>query len=170
MFDKLMTRAMTALVFLASAAMTIMILIIVIDVAGREFFNSPLTGAYELVEFCMGLLCPVSVTYCIYKDQDICVDLLYQRFPVAIRKGIMVFANLFVLLVGAALLWQSWYLVRDILDMGASTALLSIAMWPVAVCVFLSFLIMIPVQLRFLLRSFQTVDEELGAGEEENAK
>ena len=57
MFDKLMTRAMTALVFLASAAMTIMILIIVIDVAGREFFNSPLTGAYELVEFCMGLLC-----------------------------------------------------------------------------------------------------------------
>ena len=82
----------------------------------------------------------------------------------------MVFANLFVLLVGAALLWQSWYLVRDILDMGASTALLSIAMWPVAVCVFLSFLIMIPIQLRFLLRSFKTVDEELGAGEEENAK
>lgn len=164
MFDKLMTRAMTALVFLASTAMTIMILIIVIDVTGREFFNSPLTGAYELVEFCMGLLCPVSVTYCIYKDQDICVDLLYQRFPVAIRKGIMVFANLFVLLAGAALLWQSWYLVRDILDMGTSTALLSIAMWPVAVCVFLSFLIMIPVQLRFLLRSFKTVDEE------ENAK
>lgn len=160
MTDALLKKAMAALLFFASIAMTLMILIIVIDVAGREFFNHPLTGAYELVEFCMGMLCPVSVTYCIYKEQDICVDLVYQHFPKCVRKLIMAFANAFVLVVGLFLLWQSWYLVQDILSMGTTTALLSLAMWPVAVCVFLSFLIMIPVQLRFLLNSFQSVENE----------
>ena len=96
----------------------------------------------------------------IYKEQDICVDLVYQHFPKCVRKMIMVFANAFVLVVGLFLLWQSWYLVQDILSMGTTTALLSLAMWPVAVCVFLSFLIMIPVQLRFLLNSFQSVENE----------
>lgn len=148
------------MVILASIAMTIMILVIVIDVVGREFFNSPLMGGYELVEVCMGILCPVSVTYCIYRGEDICVDLLYLRLHVIVRKMIMLAANVFVLLTGAVLLWQSYYLVKDIYDMGTSTALLSIVMWPVAVCVFLSFLIMIPVQVQFVLRSFKTVDEE----------
>ncbi len=160
MTDALLKKAMAVLLFFASIAMTFMILIIVIDVAGREFFNHPLTGAYELVEFCMGMLCPVSVTYCIYKEQDICVDLLYQHFPKVVRKLIMLFANTFVLIVGVLLLWQSWYLVQDILSMETTTPLLSLAMWPVAVCVFLSFLIMIPVLLRFLLNSFQSVENE----------
>lgn len=160
MTDALLKKAMAVLLFFASIAMTFMILIIVIDVAGREFFNHPLTGAYELVEFCMGMLCPVSVTYCIYKEQDICVDLLYQHFPKGVRKLIMLFANTFVLIVGVLLLWQSWYLVQDILSMETTTPLLSLAMWPVAVCVFLSFLIMIPVLLRFLLNSFQSVENE----------
>jgi len=151
---------MAALVFLASIAMTVMIIVVVTDVAGREFFNSPITGAYELVELCMGILCPISVTYCIYKEQDICVDLLYQRLPKTARKGIMLIANLFVLATGAALLWQSVYLVQDIIEMETTTALLSIALWPVAVCVFLSFLIMIPIQVRFLLNSFKAVDAE----------
>lgn len=160
MYEKTIRWAMAALVTLASIAMTIMILVIVADVVGREFFNSPLVGGYELVEVCMGILCPVSVTYCIYRGEDICVDLLYLRFPVLVRKAIMLFANTFVLLTGLVLLWQSWYLVQDIIDMDTTTALLSIAMWPVAVCVFLSFLIMIPVQVQFLLRSFRTVDDE----------
>ena len=160
MTEALLKKAMAILLFFASIAMTAMILIIVIDVAGREFFNHPLTGTYELVEFCMGMLCPVSVTYCIYKEQDICVDLVYQHFPKIIRKIIMTFANTFVLIVGLFLLWQSWHLVQDILSMGTTTALLSLAMWPVAVCVFLSFLIMIPIQLCFLLNSFHTVDNE----------
>ena len=160
MTDALLKKAMAALLFFASITMTFMILIIVIDVAGREFFNHPLTGAYELVEFCMGILCPISVTYCIYKEQDICVDLLYQHFSKNVRKLIMLFANTFVLIVGVLLFWQSWYLVQDILSMETTTPLLSLAMWPVAVCVFFSFLIMIPVPLRFLLNSFQSVENE----------
>lgn len=160
MTDTLLKKAMAALLFFASIAMTFMILIIVIDVAGREFFNHPLIGAYELVEFCMGMLCPISVTYCIYKEQDICVDLLYQRFPKCARKLIILFANTFVLAVGLFLLWQSWYLVQDILSMETITPTLSLPMWPVAACVFLSFLIMIPILLRFLLHSFQSVENE----------
>ncbi|MGN1038424.1 MAG: TRAP transporter small permease [Mailhella sp.] len=160
MYEKALKWAMNLLIILASLAMSLMILVIVADVIGREFFNSPLTGGYELVEVFMGILCPVSVTYCIYREEDICVDLFYQHLPVSARKGIRCFANLFVLLVGTALLWQSWHLVQDIIDMETSTALLSIAMWPIAVCVFLSFLVMIPLQVRFLFHSFSAVEKE----------
>ena len=164
MLDKLLQWSLRILVLLASVAMTAMIVVVVMDVAGRNLFDAPLTGAYELVEFCMGVLCPVSVVFCISRNEDICVDLVYVRLGLKAKKAVRLFANIFVTAVSVALMGQSWYLVRDILDMGVSTALLGVAMWPVAVLVLLSFVIMVPVQVRFLLRSFRTVDEEEDIG------
>lgn len=164
MLDKLLQWSLRILVFLASVAMTTMIMVVVVDVAGRNLFDAPLTGAYELVEFCMGVLCPVSVVFCISRNEDICVDLVYDRLSLKARKAARLFANAFVTAVSIALMWQSWHLVQDIVGMGVATALLGVAMWPVAVLVLLSFVIMVPVQTRFLLRSFRTVDEEENKG------
>ena len=67
--------------FAANLAALILLLLVVltcIDVIGRYFFNSPLVGAVELVQICMGLIVFLSFPIMFLRNDHIVVDLLPQ--------------------------------------------------------------------------------------------
>lgn len=60
------------------AALTLLLLVALtcVDVVGRYFFNSPLVGAVELVEICMGAITFFSFPLMFLKNDHIIVDLI----------------------------------------------------------------------------------------------
>lgn len=62
------------------AAMILLLLVVLtcIDVVGRYFFNSPLVGAVELVQICMGAITFFSFPLMFLRNDHIIVDLIPQ--------------------------------------------------------------------------------------------
>lgn len=56
----------------------VLVAITVVDVIGRYFFNSPLVGAVELVEICMGAITFFSFPLMFSRNDHIIVDLIPQ--------------------------------------------------------------------------------------------
>lgn len=72
---------LTDIVSLFSANIAAIVLLVLValtctDVVGRYFFNSPLTGAVELVEICMGAIVFFSFPLMFLKHDHIVVDLI----------------------------------------------------------------------------------------------
>ena len=61
---------------LAAIVLLMLVLITCIDVIGRYFFNSPLTGTVELVEICMGAITFFSFPIMFMRHDHIIVDLI----------------------------------------------------------------------------------------------
>lgn len=68
----LFAASMAAIVLLVLVALTC------VDVIGRYFFNSPLVGAVELVEICMGAITFFSFPLMFFRNDHIIVDLIPQ--------------------------------------------------------------------------------------------
>lgn len=65
---------------IAAIALTIMMLLTAVDVILR-IFSMAIIGSFEVVEFLMAIVVPLSIAYCEKKRQHICVDLIVQNFP-----------------------------------------------------------------------------------------
>lgn len=79
----LKTERLTDSVSLFAANMAALILLLLValtcvDVVGRYFFNSPLVGAVELVETCMGAITFFSFPLMFLRNDHIVVDLIPQ--------------------------------------------------------------------------------------------
>jgi TRAP-type transport system small permease protein len=63
-----------------------MVLVVLIDVSGRYFFNLPMRGSFEIVEQFMVLAGGFMLMYCTVKRGHVIIDLITRKFPVYIQK------------------------------------------------------------------------------------
>jgi TRAP-type C4-dicarboxylate transport system permease small subunit len=63
-----------------------MVVIVLIDVTGRYFFNTPLRGSFELVEQFMVLSGGFMLMYCTVKRGHVIIDIITSRFPKRIQE------------------------------------------------------------------------------------
>ena len=63
-----------------------MVLVVLIDVTGRYFFNMPMRGSFEIVEQFMVLAGGFMLMYCTVKRGHVIIDLITSRFPRSIQK------------------------------------------------------------------------------------
>lgn len=128
------------------------VLLTTADVILRYFFNSPITSSYELSEIAMGIIAPVALLYCAYKDEHVCVDILYERLPYLAQSASRAISNLIVIIFSGLLAWQAWFQIQEVRDMGVTSPILQLPMWPVA-CVFLiCFAMFIPISFRTMTK------------------
>lgn len=115
------------------AAMILLFLVAItcIDVVGRYFFNSPLTGTVELVEICMGAITFFSFPLMFMRHDHIIVDLIPH-----FRRGYLGwFVSIVFLIVTVYIAFRLGsrvfdYAVRAYED-GDVTEYLNIPRWPV---------------------------------------
>lgn len=60
----------------AAAALTLLMVVVLIDVIGRDVFNRPLASGTELTELLMGTMAFLSFPLLTYRQRDITVDLV----------------------------------------------------------------------------------------------
>jgi TRAP-type C4-dicarboxylate transport system permease small subunit len=125
------TRFVTGiLTVIATTALTCMMFLTAADVAGRYFFNRPISGSMELVEFLMSIIVPFSIAYCAIQKSHVAVELIVDHFPERVRKVLHFFITVpsigFILLI----CWQNYLYIFETYDSKLTSAVLQIPAYP----------------------------------------
>ena len=94
------------MVYVAAIALFGMMMLTVVDVIGRYFFNSPIRGVYELVGFTLVCAAAWGMGWSQVKKGHIKVDFLLRRFPKKMQSALNILANLVGLVGFSLLFWR----------------------------------------------------------------
>lgn len=106
--DRALFRAETFLALLGGLAVFSLMILAVISVGGRNFFNQPLPGYVDWIEQIMPLIAFVAVAYCQRLDGHIRMDILVARLSGRPLWAAEFFSTLLMLVVMVLLVWGSW--------------------------------------------------------------
>jgi TRAP-type C4-dicarboxylate transport system permease small subunit len=105
--DRLVDQASGGLVFIASAAIMLLMLHVVVDVTGRYIFNNPLPGTLETVtHYYMVIVTALPFAYVTRNQGQIAVEMFTGWLP---RRALLLldgFAGLFMLIYVVVLAWK----------------------------------------------------------------
>lgn len=135
-----------ALIFLLA-----MMVLTVSDVFLRYFFNRPILGSIELVEYFMVVAGFLGIAWCAVKGGHVKVDLLLSHLPLRIQTiidGITLFLTMTVVPLVA---WQGFAQARRAQLAKSASAILEIPDYPFYFVVGISFTLLFLVQLILLV-------------------
>tara|TARA_B100000315_G_scaffold48000_1_gene42739 strand:+ start:114 stop:608 length:495 start_codon:yes stop_codon:yes gene_type:complete len=120
----------TAMAYAAGAVLLVLMVVTTADVAGRYFFNEPLTGVFDLTHFAVLIMVFLGLAYCGYKGGHVAIELLYDKLARPVAKVLDRLVNA----VGAALFltiaWRSIIQSIDVMEFGEASQLLLIPYYP----------------------------------------
>ncbi|MBW2137215.1 MAG: TRAP transporter small permease [Deltaproteobacteria bacterium] len=154
--DRITSPLTSVLMSAGGGILALMMFLTATDVALRYIFNSPIPGAFELVEYMMAVLVPFGLAYCAREKGHIGVDLVVERLPrrfQLILGCVTTFATFaFFLLVT----WQNFFYILEFYGSKQTSAVLLIPRYPFVAMAALAFAIL---TLILLLQFFQLVSE-----------
>ena len=120
----------TFMAYIASIVLMLLMFITTADVAGRYFFNEPLTGVFDLTHFAVLILVFFGLAYCGIRGGHVVIELLYNRLNYAVAKVLdriinLVGAGLFLLIA-----WRTVIQSFDVMEFKESSQLLLIPWYP----------------------------------------
>lgn len=102
----------TGLAMIAAIVLAAMMLLTVVDVVGRYFFNHPIKGTWELVGLLLVCAGTWGLGYCQMEKAHISITILLERFSKRAKLMINIMAT-FLGLVGFSLIsWQTFLLAK----------------------------------------------------------
>jgi TRAP-type C4-dicarboxylate transport system permease small subunit len=110
--------------------MLALMILTVIDVAGRYLFNKPIRGTYELTEFALVLIVFLALGYAQHNEDHVVIDLLYTRFPKAVQRVAYLFSTLLSLAVISLMAWRLYLYSGRMVAGNYTTAVLRIPLYP----------------------------------------
>ena len=128
-FEKILNPVVDVCAFIAGISLTIMMLITAADVILR-LFGTSIIGAYEIVEFLMGITVPLALCYCEKHREHICVDLIMQKFPVGFRRISDLVTSILVLLLFITIAIMCWVNVYGVYEDQLTSSVLLLKVWP----------------------------------------
>ena len=90
-----------------SGVLAVLMVFTFVDVALRYFFNSPITGDYEISSFMMVLVVPSGLALTALRQKHIRVDVFTQFLPARVQAGLSSFAYLLTLGFLGFMVWQT---------------------------------------------------------------
>ena len=88
-------------------ALLAMVMLITLDVVLRYFFNRPIKGSYELVEFMMVFLVFTGLAFTQQKKSHVAVSLLTDKLPIGINAGLSCITGVLCVSILALVSWRS---------------------------------------------------------------
>jgi TRAP-type C4-dicarboxylate transport system permease small subunit len=117
----------------AAAVLAIMMFLMAADVICRYFFNAPIPGSLELVEFMMAILVPFGIAYCALRRSHVTVDMIVDGFPSPVRRVIEIFTTTIAVLFLGVLCWQNILNIFDSYHSHMTSAVLKLPAYPFVV-------------------------------------
>lgn len=107
--EKTLRKIEGVLLYLGMAAVFGMMSLTTVDAVWRYFFNSPITGAYEITEkYLMLIAIFLGMSYTYRGSGFIRVTILMDRLPRAVKTPINHFAQLFSIVYMTVLVWGTF--------------------------------------------------------------
>ena len=119
-----------AMVVLATATLAAMMLLMATDVVCRYFFNSPVSGGLELIEYMMAVIVPLSVAYCALQGAHVSVELVVEKFPKRIQRVLTFFTSGLCIIFVGLISWQNFLYIGEMYRSHMTSAVLRIPAFP----------------------------------------
>lgn len=120
----------TFMVYIASIALMVLMLITTADVAGRYFFNHPLTGVFDLTHFAVLIMVFFGLAYCGIKGGHVVIELFYDKLNRSVARVLDRIINLVGGLLFLIIAWRTVIQSIDIIEFKESSQLLLIPYYP----------------------------------------
>jgi len=128
--------------YVALWVLAMMMFLTFVDVLFRYIFNSPVPGAFELIEFMMGIVVTFSVAYTAHKKAHIGVDLLLVNLQERTVKRIGVVTSFLSLGLFILICWQTYILIIEEYSSKIISAVLYIPVYPFIATVTVGFVVL----------------------------
>lgn len=113
-----------------AGVLVLMMLLITMDVLLRYFFNRPITGSFELVEFMMAIVVCLGMAYTGVQKGHVAVEIVVSRFS-SRKQGLV---DSFTYLVSTILLslisWKSIVQAKVLMGSGLTSSILYVPVYP----------------------------------------
>ena len=132
-------RAVAALGILAGLIAAFMMGVTVVDVVGRNVFNAPVFGAFELTELSMVSIVFLALPFVTWTRTHLSVSVFYGLFPSRLQSAVTAVGDLVFALVCGLVSWRAFlyserlfrvrettlelHIPRGVIPMGVSIAL-----------------------------------------------
>lgn len=110
--------------------LVLMMLFIIVDVSLRYFFNRPLTGTYEIIEFLMAIAVFSAMAYTAVKKGHIAVDLVTSRFTLRAQAAIESIVSLIAVVLCSLMSWQTAVWGETQRRVGTATMMTDVPFYP----------------------------------------
>lgn len=107
-----------------------MVLMVIVDIILRRFFNSPLAFSFELVGVMLVVVVYCSVPYTTNIDRHVSIEVLTSRFPPRAQTIITTVADFLSAVLFGLVGWRSILQAIHIWDIGNVTGILKIPYYP----------------------------------------
>lgn len=120
----------TLAAYTAGIILVLLMLLTTLDVAGRYFLNSPITGVFDLTHFAVLTMVFLGLAYCGFHDGHVSIELIYDKLPPRIRHFIDSATNLAGCLLFLIVAWQA--IVQSVLvrQLNETSQLVEIPFFP----------------------------------------
>ena len=117
-------------VYIAMVILGAMMLLTVVDVAGRYLLNRPIVGSTEVTEVMMVTLAFFAMVWCTMKKVHIKLDLLTEYIPSTVQTISDIVFYLLGLVLFSCIAWQNFLMARDNWLAGHTSWVLNIPNYP----------------------------------------
>ena len=115
---------------LGAFALLAMMVLTVVDVAGRYLFKAPLLGAYELTEFLVLILIYAFLGYAQSKKRHVCVEIVMDSAPKRVRRIVALVNHLLCLGLFVLMAYMGLKKALDLFQVGEVSPNLVIPNYP----------------------------------------
>lgn len=139
-------RASRWLAILGLAALLVLSVLMIADIAGRELFGRPISGFSDATDLIIVVAAAACFPASLANRQHIAVrfaGMAHWR----LREALDLLGHLLVLLTFAVIAWQLGLYTLDVFSSGQTTWLLRLPVWPVWAIATVLFIVCVPVQL-----------------------
>lgn len=85
-----------------------MMAVTVTDVVGRNVFNAPLFGAFELTELSMVAIVFLALPFVTWTREHLVVTIFYSRFPAPLQTAVTALGELVFAVLCGLIAWRAW--------------------------------------------------------------
>ncbi|MBN2060264.1 MAG: TRAP transporter small permease [Deltaproteobacteria bacterium] len=126
--------------FIAGGTLFFMMVLVACDVILR-FFNRPISGAYELIEYSMAVTVSFSVTVCAHQGGHIAVDILTDAFKQTVKRVLACLMTILAIAYTMSITLMTASQIQEVYTTGITSAVLRISVYPFIFSVAFAFLI-----------------------------
>lgn len=139
-------RSSRWLAILGLAALLVLSVLMIADIAGRELFGRPISGFSDATDLIIIVAAAACFPASLANRQHIAVrfaGMVHWR----LREGLDLLGHLLMLLVFAVIAWQLGRYTLDVFSSGQTTWLLRVPVWPIWTAATVLFVVCVPVQM-----------------------
>ena len=158
--DGFLNRLSRALVAIGIVILMLLTFVMVAGVILRYFFNRPIPGVLEIIEYMMVTILTLGLAYTAVAKRNIIIDILITHLPSGVRAGFVRVASIvslgfFALVTCASVLYaQSQY------DVKAVSSILHLPRWPFASVVAFGCFLLTVVLVGDVIKNFWGADSK----------